>query len=71
MTKTFERFLRTLDDDDLTLFAADRRQKQAPYWRTLSVALRIEMSRRGLGHDASSDISSVGSQHRTSRDVPA
>ena len=48
MTKTFERFLRSFSDEDLEAFARERSALQPPYWRTLRVALRIELDRRGL-----------------------
>lgn len=48
MTKSFERFLHSLSDEDLVAFARDRDDKRPPYWRVLQVALRIELGRRGL-----------------------
>ena len=51
MTKTFERFLRSLSDEELTAFARDRARVRPPYWRTLRIALRVESYRRGLRLD--------------------
>jgi hypothetical protein len=60
MTKTFERFLRSFSDEDLDAFARDRREKRPPYWRVMEVALRIELSRRGLALDE--DVSGTPSK---------
>ena len=49
MTKTFERFLRSFSDEELATFARERSRVRPPYWRFLSMALRIESDRRGLG----------------------
>ena len=51
MTKTFERFLRSLSDEDLLRFAEERRAVEPPYWRVMRVALAIETGRRGLQLD--------------------
>ena len=51
MTKTFERFLRSFDDEDLARFAQERERIRPPYWRFLQVALRIESDRRGLRYE--------------------
>jgi len=51
MTKTFERFLRSLSDEDLLRFAEERRAVEPPYWRVMRVALAIETGRRGLEVD--------------------
>lgn len=51
MTKTFERFLRSFSDEDLTAFARDREVRRPPYWQAMQVALRIEAARRGLHLD--------------------
>ena len=51
MTKTFERFLRSFSDDELTEFAQDRARVRPPYWRAMQLALRIEVDRRGLRFD--------------------
>ncbi len=51
MTKTFERFLRSLSDEDLLRFAEARRAVEPPYWRVMCVALAIEAGRRGLEVD--------------------
>ncbi len=48
MTKSFERFLRSFSDEELTRFAHDRHEAQPPYWRMLRLALRVEVDRRGL-----------------------
>jgi hypothetical protein len=51
MTKAFERFLRSFSDEDLAAFARDRGEKRPPYWRVMEMALRIELSRRGVALD--------------------
>jgi hypothetical protein len=51
MTQTFERFLRSFSDDELTAFVQERRRVNPPYWKLMQVALRIEASRRGLALD--------------------
>jgi len=51
MTKTFERFLRSFSDEELTAFAQDRGRVQPPYWKVMRLALRVEASRRGLRFD--------------------
>lgn len=51
MTKTFERFLRSLSDEDLLRFAEARRAVEPPYWRVMRLALAIETGRRGLEVD--------------------
>ena len=51
MTKTFERFLRSFSDEELVRFAQERGVAKPPYWRTLRLALRVELSRRGLDSD--------------------
>jgi hypothetical protein len=48
MTKTFERFLRSLTDDELTVFARERSKVRPPYWKSMRLALAVEASRRGL-----------------------
>jgi hypothetical protein len=48
MTRAFERFLRSFSDEELLAFARDRGAQRPPYWRTLRVALAIELDRRGL-----------------------
>ena len=48
MTKTFERFLRSFTDDELTLFAQERAAVHPPYWKVMRLALQIELGRRGL-----------------------
>ena len=48
MTKTFERFLRSFSDDELQAFAQERGKVRPPYWKVMQLALRIELSRRGL-----------------------
>ena len=51
VTKTFERFLRSFSDDELTAFARERGSVQPPYWKVMRLALRVEASRRGLRLD--------------------
>lgn len=51
MTRTFERFLRSFSDEELTAFAQDRARVRPPYWKTLQLAMRIETDRRGLRLD--------------------
>ena len=51
MTKTFERFLRSFDDEELMQFARERGALRPPYWRVLRLALQIEIDRRGLHPD--------------------
>ena len=51
MTKTFERFLRSFSDEELTAFAQDRGRVQPPYWKVMRLALRVEAGRRGLRFD--------------------
>jgi len=51
MTKTFERFLHSFSDEELTAFAQDRRSVQPPYWKVMRLALHIEAGRRGLRFD--------------------
>ena len=48
MTKTFERFLRSFTDQELTAFVYERDQVRPPYWKAMQLALRIELDRRGL-----------------------
>ncbi len=48
MTKTFERFLRSFSDEELTRFAQEREAVRPPYWRVMRLALQIELSRRSL-----------------------
>ena len=48
MTRTFERFLRSFTDEELTAFAQERARIRPPYWRVMQLALRIESDRRGL-----------------------
>jgi hypothetical protein len=48
MTRTFERFLRAFDDDELARFARERAVVRPPYWRALQLALQVEADRRGL-----------------------
>jgi hypothetical protein len=52
MTKTFERFLRSFSDEELTRFAQERSGLNPPYWRVMSLALQIEADRRGLSFEA-------------------
>ena len=52
MTKTFERFLRSFSDEELTRFAQERSGLNPPYWRVMSLALQIEADRRGLSLEA-------------------
>jgi hypothetical protein len=51
MTKTFERFLRSFTDDELTAFAQDRGRARPPYWKLLRLALLVEADRRQLRFD--------------------
>ena len=51
MSSTFERFLRSFTDEELTTFAHERAQVRPPYWRLMQTALRIESDRRGLRLD--------------------
>ena len=51
MTRTFERFLRSFSDEELTAFARQRSAVRPPYWKLMRVALRIETDRRGLHRD--------------------
>ncbi len=51
MTKTFERFLRSFSDEELTAFAHDRGRVQPPYWKVMRLALQVEAGRRGLRFD--------------------
>ena len=51
MTSTFERFLRSFTDEELTTFAQERARVRPPYWNLLRTALRIESDRRGLRPD--------------------
>ena len=51
MTKTFQRFLRSFSDAELTAFAQDRARVRPPYWKVMALALRIEADRRGLALD--------------------
>ena len=48
MTRTFERFLRSFTDEELTAFAQERARIRPPCWRVMQLALRIESDRRGL-----------------------
>ena len=48
MTVTFERFLRSFDDDELRAFAHARGRVRPPYWKVMRLALQIEATRRGL-----------------------
>ena len=48
MTKTFERFLRSFSDEELTHFAQEREAVRPPYWRMMRLALQIELNRRSL-----------------------
>ena len=66
MSKTFERFLRSFTDEELTAFAQERSQVQPPYWSVMRLALRVEADRRGLLHDEELDeiISSTPSTPR-------
>lgn len=48
MTSTFERFLRSFSDEELTAFAQDRARVRPPYWKALRLALRVESDRRDL-----------------------
>ena len=51
MTSTFERFLRSFTDEELTTFAQERARVRPPYWNLMRTALRIESDRRGLSLD--------------------
>jgi hypothetical protein len=51
MTRTFERFLRSFSDEELSAFARERSAVRPPYWKLMRVALRIETDRRGLRRD--------------------
>ena len=51
MTRTFERFLRSFNDEDLKAFAHERATLRPPYWQAMQLALRIEAGRRGLRLD--------------------
>ena len=67
MTRTFERFLRAFDDDELVLFARERAKARPPYWRALQIALRVEADRRGIRLDHESTSATVPSDESGAR----
>ena len=72
MTKTFERFLRSFSDEDLRRFAEQRGAARPPYWPTIRLALRIEMSRRGLEPGPPrSDAVATGDPETSTRSISA
>jgi len=71
MTRTFERFLRAFDDDELALFARDRATARPPYWRAMQLALQVEADRRGIRLDHESRSATVPSDESGARRQPA
>jgi hypothetical protein len=70
MTKTFEHFLRSFDDDELVSFAQTRAALHPPYWRVMRLALRVEADRRGIRLDHESATGGVTTEDTVARREP-